>query len=142
MVCHREWSGARNDCDAARALLAKSLAFWVCRASSAMHQMRCSSGAEPLAVSPQKKEGGRKTVLTMSSAAAIMSGASIGSRDPEAPFNYADGVMVAYKASKSALNQGALRAIQTAVVFSCAATMCACRTAGLEYKLSCKPLWD
>ena len=69
--------------------------------------MRRLAGAEPLAVCPQKKEGGRKTVLTMSSAAAIMSGASVGSRDSEAPFNYADGVMVAYKASKSALNQGA-----------------------------------
>ena len=54
----------------------------------------------------QRKEKGRKTVLTMSSAAAIMSGASAGSRDLEAPFNYADGVMVAYKASKTALNQG------------------------------------
>ena len=56
---------------------------------------------------PQKKEKGRKTVLAMSSGAAVMSRASKASRDPDTPLNFADGIMIAYKASKSALNQGA-----------------------------------
>ncbi len=55
----------------------------------------------------QRKEKGRKTVLAMSSGAAIMSMASAASRDLQEPFGYSDGVMVAYKASKSALNQRA-----------------------------------
>ncbi len=55
----------------------------------------------------QKKEHGRKTVLAMSSGAAVMSRASAASRNLETPLNFADGIMIAYKASKSALNQGA-----------------------------------
>ena len=55
----------------------------------------------------QKKEKGRQTVLTMSSAASIMSVASAASRNLEAPFGYSDGVMLAYKSSKSAVTQSA-----------------------------------
>ena len=46
-------------------------------------------------------------MLAMSSGAAVMSRASAASRDLEMPLNFADGIMIAYKASKSALNQGA-----------------------------------
>ena len=46
-------------------------------------------------------------MLAMSSGAAIMSTASAASRDLQEPFGYSDGIMVAYKASKSALNQRA-----------------------------------
>ena len=54
----------------------------------------------------QAKEGGRKTVLTMSSAMGIISRASEASRDVEKPLGLFDGIMVAYKASKSAVTQG------------------------------------
>ena len=45
--------------------------------------------------------------MAVSSGAASMSRASAASRDLQAPLGSTDGVMIAYKASKSALNQGA-----------------------------------
>lgn len=56
---------------------------------------------------PQKKEHGRKTVLTMSSMGGVMSNTSAEARDREKAPGFVDGIMVAYKASKSALNQRA-----------------------------------
>ena len=54
----------------------------------------------------QKKEGGRKTVVTMSSVGGCMGLCAEESRDPQEPLGFGDGIFLAYKASKTALNQG------------------------------------
>ena len=56
---------------------------------------------------PQKKEHGRKTVLTMSSMGGVMSNSSADARDLDKAPGFSDGIMIAYKTSKSALNQRA-----------------------------------
>jgi len=66
------------------------------------------SSAEGFVVLPlhlQKKERGRKTVLTMSSMGGVISNTSAEARHLEKAPGFSDGIMVAYKTSKSALNQ-------------------------------------
>ena len=54
----------------------------------------------------QSKQGGRKLVVTMSSMGGCIGPTSQDSRELQKPLGFADGVIVPYKASKAALNQG------------------------------------
>ena len=81
-----------------------------------MHAERLSGGPQLESIADellldgmQKKQDGRKTVLTMSSAMGIVSQASEASRDPAKPLGVTDGIMLSYKASKTAVTQSAHR---------------------------------
>ena len=73
----------------------------------------------------QKKDGGRKLVVTMSSIGGCMGRSAEESRDPQKPLGFGDGIFLAYKASKTALNQGTCRShqapLQLSACYSCTA---------------------